>query len=252
MKAVRLIRDWIFSIPTLVAFGLALAFYDIVGRLALLFGRRPFEWVMAALQKTLLLAFRLSHVTVALERPPEMRDGEPYIIVSNHQSMLDVPIFGGLLVRSFPKYIAKTELGRWIPSVSLNLTRGGNALIDRNDSRQALTAIKQLAQESKERGNSIVIFPEGHRSRDGELMEFATGGLAMLMRAAPDMPIVPTVIDGSWKVFLHNMLPVPFGTKVRVRFGPPIDRSDGRNATMLMAECEAFMTATLAEWRCPE
>ena len=113
MKAVRLIRDWIFSIPTLVVFGLALAFYDVVGRVALLFGRRPFEWVMAALQKTLLLAFRLSHITVALERPPEMRDGEPYIMVSNHQSMLDVPIFGGLLVRSFPKYIAKAELGRW-------------------------------------------------------------------------------------------------------------------------------------------
>ena len=72
-----------------------------------------------------------------MEEPPEIANGEAYIMVSNHQSMLDVPIFGGLLMRTFPKYIAKTELGRWIPSVSLNLTRGGNALIDRNDARQA-------------------------------------------------------------------------------------------------------------------
>ena len=249
MKTLRLIRDWIFSIPTLIAFGLALGFYDLVGRVALLFGRRPFEWVMAALQRTLIWVFRLSHVRVKMEKSHAITDGQPYIMVSNHQSMLDVPIFGGLLIRSFPKYIAKAELGRWIPSVSLNLTRGGNALIDRNDRRQALGAIKQLAHESTERGNSIVIFPEGHRSRDGELLEFQPGGLAMLMRAARDMPVVPTVIDGSWKVFLHNLLPVPFGTEVRVRLGDPIDRADGRDAAAVLAECEVFIRDALQEWR---
>ena len=249
MKTLRLIRDWIFSIPTLIAFGLALGFYDLVGRVALLFGRRPFEWVMAALQRTLIWVFRLSHVRVKMEKSHAITDGQPYIMVSNHQSMLDVPIFGGLLIRSFPKYIAKAELGRWIPSVSLNLTRGGNALIDRNDRRQALGAIKQLAHESTERGNSIVIFPEGRRSRDGELLEFQPGGLAMLMRAARDMPVVPTVIDGSWKVFLHNLLPVPFGTEVRVRLGDPIDRADGRDAAAVLAECEVFIRDALQEWR---
>ena len=249
MKTLRLIRDWIFSIPTLIAFGLALGFYDLVGRVALLFGRRPFEWVMAALQRTLIWVFRLSHVRVKMEKSHAITDGQPYIMVSNHQSMLDVPIFGGLLIRSFPKYIAKAELGRWIPSVSLNLTRGGNALIDRNDRRQALGAIKQLAHESTERGNSIVIFPEGRRSRDGELLEFQPGGLAMLMRAARDMPVVPTVIDGSWKVFLHNLLPVPFGTEVRVRLGDPIDRADGRDTAAILAECEVFIRDALQEWR---
>lgn len=245
----RTVRDWIFTVPTVVAFGLTLVFYDAVGRVALLFGRRPFEWVMAALQRTLLWTFRLSNVRVEVERSPQMRTGTPYIMLSNHQSMIDVPIFGGLLLRSFPKYIAKTELGRWIPSVSLNLKHGGNALIDRDDSRQALRAIKKLATESQERGTSIVIFPEGRRSRDGEPLEFKAGGLAMLLRSAPDMAVVPTVIDGSWKVFLHNMFPVPFGTKVRVRFGAPIERLSGRDADWIMAESEDFITNTLAEWR---
>ena len=248
VKTIRLIRDWIFSIPTFVGFGLALAFYDIVGRVALLFGRRPFEWVMAALQRTLIWVFRFSHVRVKLDKSPAIVDGQPYIMVSNHQSILDVPVFGGLLIRSFPKYVAKKELGRWIPSVSLNLTRGGNALIDRSDPRQALTAIKQLAVESTERGNSIVIFPEGRRSRDGELLEFQAGGLAMLMRSAKDMPVIPTVIDGSWKVFAHNLFPVPFGTMVRVRMGEPIGR-DGHDASSMMAECESFIRQTLEEWR---
>ena len=233
----------------MLAFGLSLGFYDIVGRIALLFGRRPFEWVMAALQRTLIWCFRFSHVRVRMERSGAVVDGEPYIMVSNHQSILDVPVFGGLMIRSFPKYVAKAELGRWIPSVSLNLTKGGNALIDRDDRRQALSAIKQLAAESEERGNSIVIFPEGRRSRDGELLDFQPGGLAMLMRVAKDMPIVPTVIDGSWKVFAHNLFPVPFGTKVRVRIGDPIVRSDDLDTTAALAQCESFIRDTLTEWR---
>jgi 1-acyl-sn-glycerol-3-phosphate acyltransferase len=249
LKVVRYIRDWVFSIPTLLAFGLSLAFFDIVGRIALLFGRRPFEWTMAALQKCLLWSFLPSNVRVNVERSAEMADDTPYILVSNHQAMLDVPIFGGLLIRSFPKYVAKKELGRWIPSVSLNLKRGGNALIDRDDRRQAFAAIRKLASESQERGTSIVMFPEGRRSRDGETLDFQPGGLAMVLRSAPDMAVVPTVIDGSWKVFLHNMFPVPFGTKVRIRFGTPIERSADLDAAAIMATVEEFIADTLAEWR---
>ena len=249
MKYLRYIRDWIFSIPTLLVFGLSLAFFDIVGRVALLFGLRPFEWVMVALQKCLLWSFLFSYVTIEVEKSPELVNATPYVLVSNHQSMLDVPMFGARLARSFPKYIAKKELSRWIPSVSLNLQKGGNALIDRDDRRQALGAIRKLAIESQERGTSIVIFPEGRRSRDGETLEFRSGGLAMVLRSAPEMAVVPAVIDGSWIVFRHRMFPVPFGTKVRVRFGAPIERTESDDAASIMTTVEQFIADTLKEWR---
>jgi 1-acyl-sn-glycerol-3-phosphate acyltransferase len=249
MTWLRTIRDWVFSVPTVVLFGLTLGFYEIAGRVALLFGRRPFEWTMAALQRTLLWVFRVSNVKVEVEMGEGFDPAKGYVMLSNHQSMFDVPIFGGLLVRAFPKYVAKAELGRWIPAVSLNLQHGGNALIRRNDRTGALRAIRKLGRECQERGTSVVIFPEGTRARTGELQPFKPAGATTLLRGASDMAVVPTAIDGSWKVFRKNMFPIPFGTKVRVYFGSPIERSDGADAATLVAEAERVVAAVLDRWR---
>lgn len=246
----RRVLDWVTTIPTLVAFGITLVVFDLAGRLALLFGRRPFEWTMAALQWSLLQVFRISGVRYTVEGTEHLPPGRGALVLSNHQSMLDIPMFGGILVRNFPKYIAKRELGRGIPSVSLNLKHGGNALIDRGDRDQALDAIRRVAAESKERGTVVVIFPEGTRSRTGELRRFRPAGAIAMLEAAPDLPVVPAAIDGSWRVFERNMLPVPFGARVRVRFGPPIPR-EGRSPQEILDDARRFIEATLAEWRGP-
>lgn len=189
------VRDWFYSIPTLAAFGFSLGFFHIVGLIALKFGQRPFEKTMAALQRSLIATFRISGVTVTVEGRDRFASEGGFIFVSNHQSMYDVPIFGGLLRRNYPKYVAKKELAKGIPSVSLNLRRGGNALIDRDDREQSLEAIRTMAREAERRDVSVVIFPEGTRARIGELGEFRVGGLATIMEAAPNLPIIPTAID---------------------------------------------------------
>jgi 1-acyl-sn-glycerol-3-phosphate acyltransferase len=242
------LRDWLFSIPTLVAFGLSLVVFDIVGRVALLFGLRPFEWTMAGLQRTLLSVFAISGVRFDVEGLDRFNASGGYLFVSNHQSMYDVPIFGGILIKNFPKYVAKRSLARGIPSISLNLRRGGNALIDRGERAQAMTAITQMAAECQSRDVSAAIFPEGTRSRDGSLGEYRVGGVAALMEGAPDLEIIPTVIDGSWKVFLNNMLPVPFGTQVRVAFGEPIRRSPDEDPQVVLEQCRKWAAETLTRW----
>ncbi len=248
IAVLRVVRDWITTLPTLVAFGLTLVVFDVAGRIALLFGRRPFEWTMAALQWTLLRVFSLSGVRYDVEGTEHLPPGRSALVVSNHQSMLDIPMFGGVLLRNFPKYVAKQELGRGIPAVSLNLRRGGNALIDRGDRAQAVAEIRRVAAESRERGTVVVLFPEGTRSRTGELRRFRRAGAEAMFDAAPDLPVIPAAIDGTWKVFERNMLPIPFGTRVRVRFGPPIPR-EGRSTGEVLADARAWIEATLAGWR---
>lgn len=242
------LKDWFFSIPTLVAFGLTLAFYDLRGRLALRRGLRAFEEVMADLQAALLRVFRISGVTVSVEGVDRFGDDGGFIFISNHQSMYDVPIFGGILARNYPKYVAKRELAKGIPSVSLNLRRGGNALIDRGDREQAIAAIAEMGRMCEERDVSAVIFPEGTRSRDGSLGPYRTAGASALLEAAPELQVIPTVIDGSWRVFARNMLPVPYGTSVRVRFGEPIERTEAEDVESIIERCRAFADAALAEW----
>jgi 1-acyl-sn-glycerol-3-phosphate acyltransferase len=241
-------RDWFFSILTVIVFGLTLIVFDLMGRVALLFGLRPFEWVMAWLQRSLLVIFRISGVQFDIEGLDGFNRSGGYLFISNHQSMYDIPIFGGILIRNFPKYVAKKSLASGIPAISLNLSRGGNALIDRGDRDQAMAAISQMASECQDRSVSAVIFPEGTRSRDGSLGEYKVGGVAALMSGGPDLPIIPTVIDGSWKVFANNMFPIPFGTRVRVRFGPPIERTPDEDPAEITQRCADWADSVLAEW----
>lgn len=244
----RTIRDWFFSIPTLIAFGLTLVVFDLAGRVALLFGLRQFEWVMAGLQRTLLGVFLISGVRFDIEGLDRFESTGGYIFVSNHQSMYDISIFGGILVKNFPKYVAKRSLAKGLPSISLNLVRGGNALIDRGDKAQAVAAIREMARNCQNRDVSAVIFPEGTRSRDGSIGVYRPAGVVALMEGAPDLQIIPTVIDGSWQVFSRNMFPIPFGTRVRVMFSDPIPRRADEDPAAVVEECHQWASQILDSW----
>ncbi len=244
------ILDWMVTVPVLIGFGASLLFYDVTGRIARLFGRRPFEWTMACLQRSLVEVFRLTGTRITVERHPDVRPGTGYALIANHQSLFDIALIGGLLFSNYPKYVAKKELAKGIPSISLNLRHGGNAVIDRDDRRQAVTAIRDVATAAQARGVSIVIFPEGTRSRDGELGTFKTAGTRVMLEAADRLPVVPVAIDGSWRLLRDNLFPVPFRTRVRIRFGKPIERAAG-DAARLTEEAKTWIEATLASWRSP-
>lgn len=240
------ILQWILTIPFWVAFGLCLLLFDIAGRIVRPFSLRGFEIVMAALQRCLVAVFRILGTRIEIERDPGIRPHTGYAVISNHQSLIDIVLIGGMLFTNFPKYVAKKELGKGIPSISLNLKYGGNALIDRNDRMQSIRAITEMAKTAQERNVSVVIFPEGTRSRDGALGEFKPAGSQALLRAADRLPVVPTAIDGSWR--LHKLWPAPVGQKVRIRFGPPMQRSKGDDRELTEA-AYAFIASTLEDWK---
>lgn len=249
MGLLRTVRDWIFTIPTLIAFGGTLAIGDPILRFSRLFGLKAMEWTVAVEQRVLIWTFRLSGMRLSIERSPGLEKGKGYVIVSNHQSIFDIPLLGGTLLSNLPKYVSKVELGKGIPLVSYNLRRGGNCLIDRKDARGAMRAIKAFGATCQERDTAAVIFPEGSRSRDGRLKEFKAAGTAMLMAGADEMPVVPAVIDGSWRLLTNKMFPIPFGTKVRIRFLDPIERHPDEDRSELIERCRSEIAATLDEWQ---
>lgn len=241
--------DWITTLPFLLAFGLILLFFDPLQRIARLFGQRPQEIVAGCLQSSLVAACRLCGTRLEVERSARVRPNTAYILIANHQSMFDIPIVGSLLFTNYPKYVSKRELAKWIPSISYNLRRGGNALIDRADRAQAVEAIRELGERAQARGVSVVIYPEGTRSRAGELKPFKPGGTITLLQAAPALDVVPVTIDASWRLLCHNLLPVPFGTRIRVRFGDPIARSAADDPAQLLERARVEIEDTLVRWR---
>jgi 1-acyl-sn-glycerol-3-phosphate acyltransferase len=96
---------------------------------------------------------------------------------------------------------------------------------------------------------SAMIFPEGTRARDGTLGPFRPQGTLALMAAAPEAPVVPVAIDESWKLLRHRMRPVPYGTRVRVLVGRPIERSPNEDRGAVVREAEAQIRGALTRWR---
>jgi 1-acyl-sn-glycerol-3-phosphate acyltransferase len=223
--------------------------FDPLQRVARLFGPRPHEVVVGLLQASLLAAFRLCGTRVEVERSPAVAPRTPYIIIANHQSMFDIPILGALLFSNFPKYVSKRELARWIPSISYNLRRGGNAVIDRGDRVQAEQAIRDLGARAQERRVSAVIYPEGTRARTGELGHFKRAGTLALLEAAPQLDVLPVAIDGSWRLLCHNLLPVPFGVRIRLRLSDPIPRGAANDAPLVFERARTEIEETLRLWR---
>jgi 1-acyl-sn-glycerol-3-phosphate acyltransferase len=244
-----MLLSWLLTPPFLLAFALVLIGFDPLLRVARLFGPRPEEVMAGLLQWSVMQTLRLAGTRLFVERASDLLPNRGYIVVSNHQSIFDIALVGGLMLTNFPKYVAKQELARGIPSVSYHLREGGSAIIDRKSGGRAVQAIRELGRRAEERGVSVVIYPEGTRARDGQLKPWKVAGLLALLEAAPTLPVVPVAIDESWKLVRHRFWPVPFGTRLRVRLGRPIPRSPEEDLRALVQRVDAEVRSTIEGWR---
>ena len=114
-----------------------------------------------------------------------------YVIVSNHQSLADIPLLSHL--RLDTKWIAKIELFR-LPLVGWMMRMAGDVPVDRGAPRQAAKALLQCGKYLRQHC-SVVFFPEGGRSPDGEVQDFNEGAFQLAIRE--QVPILPLVVEGT-------------------------------------------------------
>lgn len=158
-----------------------------------------------------------------IERLPK---NAPIIFVSNHQSMYDIIAMIWFLRRFHCKFVSKKELGKGIPSISYNLRHGGSVLIDRKDPKQAIPAIKGLAEYIEKHKRSAVIFPEGTRSKTGKPKEFAQTGLKILCKNTPSAYVVPVSINNSWRMVKYGFFPLGLGNRLTFVLHKPLAVSE--------------------------
>jgi 1-acyl-sn-glycerol-3-phosphate acyltransferase len=170
----------------------------------------------------------------------------PLIIVSNHQSLLDIPTIVVGFRKYHPKFISKIELGKGIPSVSYNLRHGGSVLIDRKNGSQAVKDILKLGKHIEENNYAACIFPEGTRSKTGALKSFMPAGIASLIRSAPSAVIVPFVIDGNYEIMKNGFFPMTFGCHLKLTALDPIEPKD-IDPTQLTQQIEDLIRKQLGQ-----
>jgi 1-acyl-sn-glycerol-3-phosphate acyltransferase len=143
--------------------------------------------------------------------------GRPYVVMSNHQSVLDV----GALVLTLPfrwRFVAKRQLA-WIPLFGWAMWLGGHVIIDRGRHERAVASLRRAAERVR-RGMSVVIFPEGTRSATGELGPFKSGGFHLAVEA--QVPILPVTVSGSRQLTPKRSLRVESG-RVKIVYGKAIE-----------------------------
>jgi len=210
MNALVKIFSYPFTIVFYLLFGLTLLVFELLQRMALsFFGYQAHKMVVVWMNGITLILHWVLFNFVSFKIEGQLPINKPVIIVSNHQSMWDIPPLIWFLRSIHPKFISKIELGKGIPSVSYNLRKGGSVLIDRKDPAQATNEIQKVARYISEHNRSVVIFPEGTRSRDGMPKKFYRKGLLTLFVNAPEAYILPVSINNSWKLQRFGMFPIP-------------------------------------------
>jgi len=119
--------------------------------------------------------------------------GKAYVMACNHQSLLDIPV----IYRAFLhfKWVSKASLFK-IPVIGWNLWMNRHISLDRSSMQSQRKMLRQCA-EAIQNGSSLMIFPEGTRSRNGELRAFKEGVFLIALQQKTD--ILPIVLDGSYK-----------------------------------------------------
>lgn len=194
---------------------------------------RMYAW-HARLWARLALALNFVRVTVAgVEHIP---DG-PVIFMSNHQSNFDILALLAAMPRQL-HWIAKKELFE-IPVFGPSMRRGGYIPLDRGDGRKALQSMDEAAATIHQ-GKSVVLFPEGTRTQDGNLLPFKRGGFILARKAA--VPVIPVTINGSGKINPANQIRLYSGA-IRITLHPAITVPCG----LRRSEAESWMMENVRE-----
>ena len=141
-----------------------------------------------------------------------------YFFASNHSSSLDIPlIFAGLPYQLVS--IAKKELKK-IPIMGWAMIRAKHIFIDRSNSREAKKSLMKAIGSLQKHPRSILIFPEGTRSTDGEIHKFKKGGLGLAIDIG--MPVVPVASCGTADVLSKRSMRFR-KCDVELRLGEPVE-----------------------------
>lgn len=165
-------------------------------------------------------------VHVVIRSREKIRQGQSYIIISNHQSIYDIVALVTTLGIQF-RWVIKKEVLK-VPLFGYALWAAKNIFIDRRDTNRAVSSIR-AGLKRLPKGVSVMVFAEGTRSADGSIRSFKKGGFVMAIDGK--MPVLPVTVNGSRKILAKGDLSYTPGM-IEVVVGDPIDTAQFNHETM--------------------
>jgi len=190
MSRIKVLYQYIIALPILVVTTIVCALITIICI--------PWKnsWWLHQIQATWAKLFCwLFMIPVTVKGVDNIRIGQSYVFVSNHQSNFDIFVIYGWLPVVF-KWLMKKEISR-IPLVGVACRAAGHIAIDRGHARAASESL-QAVEKQLVNGVSTVIFPEGTRTHDGKVARFKRGAFQIAWDL--NLPVIPIRLEGCYEV----------------------------------------------------
>lgn len=226
MKILYIIYQYLIGFPLIVVITLFTALLTII----------CFPWRNGKLPRTVQVFWSRSVlwlllVPIKVTGRENVDPNQSYVFVANHQSFLDVFAVYGWLPNNF-KWLMKKEL-RKIPFVGTACAVAGHIFVDRSNPRAAMESLTYIKAQLHD-GISTVIFPEGTRTKTGEMGRFKQGAFKIAMDM--DLPVVPISLSGFFDAMPRNKFYVKPFSRVALHIGKPIDISQFNDINEAMTE----------------
>lgn len=216
IKVLYLIYQWVIFVPLLILSTIWCTLTIIIGST---FGDNKFwGYYPGVIWGRFVCAVALLKIKV--NRNPKLDKDQSYMFVSNHQSAFDIFLVYGYLGHNF-KWLMKQSL-KQMPLVGSASAKAGHVFVDQSGRKGIIETMKNIRNTLKD-GMSTVVFPEGHRTSDGNMAEFKKGAFQTAMSLK--LPIVPVTIDGAYNVLPSHSWRMSPGT-ITLTFHDPISTKE--------------------------
>jgi len=218
MRAVWVIFNMVFWTVILAGGGLILSLFEWKGKVL---GQVAHIW-----SKLILASAGIKYTVKGLNNIDPQQN---YMFAGNHESALDIPLAFACIKHHLVS-ISKIEL-KWIPIFGWGMQAGRHIFVNRKYRNKAVRSLNQAVKSLENNPRSIMVFPEGTRSKDGKIHKFKKGGLLLAIKA--QLPVVPVALCGTRDVVLKGSWKLESKPVVLI-IGKPIETKgmtyDGRNA----------------------
>ena len=237
---------------------LLIGFYFVLGSLALRLVVLPGTWLFPRHRFLLVTRYMkpmaagivrlLAFGGARFRRYGTLPTAEPVLILGNHQSLLEILQVTLMADPRVPAFVTRRRYARFIPLVSACIRLLGCPIVD--PKRDAAGSVEAVQRGARELPHGLLIFPEGHRSRDGEILPFRSSGFVAILRERPQ-PVYLLLNEGTFRVrrFVDLLFRVHLIDAVSEVMGPFQSPSDPDALPTFLTELRKRLVDRLAERR---